>query len=379
MNIAVNTRLLLKGKLEGIGWFTYETLKRITEQHPEHNFFFIFDREYDNDFIFAPNVTPIVLTPPTRHPFLWILWFEFRIPKLLKKIKADIFVSTDGYLSLRTNIPQIDVIHDINFAHNPEQLPFLTSWYYNKFFIKFARKATHIGTVSEFSKKDICTTYNIPEDKITVCYNGSNEEYKPISDEEKSEVRAKYSNGKRYFLFVGALGPRKNVDGLLRSFEIFKNKYNCDINLVIVGGSLHKTKVIEKVYSEMDNKDSVIFTGRLENKELSKVMAAAECLTYIPHFEGFGIPLLEAMHAETAIISGDSTSLPEVVGNAALMCHATDYENVAENMYRIYTDEELRKSLIEKGKLQRTKFSWQYTADKLWNCIEIAIKQVQAC
>ena len=374
MKIAVNTRLLIKGKLEGIGWFTYETLKRITTQHPEHQFFFIFDREFDKEFVFSDNVTPIVLTPPTRHPFLWILWFEYRIPKLLKKIGADIFVSTDGYISLRTNIPQIDVIHDINFVHNPKQLPRLTSWYYNKYFVKFAKKATHIGTVSEFSKNDICNTYGIEKDKITVCYNGSNEKYKPIPESEKLEIRNKYSNGKKYFVFVGALSPRKNVDGLLHSFEIFKEKYDCDINLVIVGGSLHKTEAIENVYSQMKHKDSVIFTGRLENDELCKVMAASECLTYIPHFEGFGIPLLEAMYAETAIISGNSTSLPEVVGEAALLCSSTDYEKVAENMHLICTNDELRKSLIEKGKLQREKFSWQQTAERLWNCIEDAIK-----
>lgn len=374
MKIAVNTRLLIKDKLEGIGWFTYETLKRITTQHPEHEFFFIFDREYDKQFIFAENVTPIILTPPTRHPFLWILWFEYRIPKLLRKIGADIFLSTDGYISLRTNIPQVDVIHDINFVHNPKQLPRLTSWYYNKYFVKFAKKAVHIGTVSEFSKKDICTSYGIDSEKVTVCYNGSNEKYKPISESEKKAVRDKYCNGNKYFVFVGALSPRKNVDGLLRSFEIFKEKYQSDIHLVIVGGSLHKTEAIEKIHSEMKHKDSVVFTGRLENDELSKVMAASECLTYIPHFEGFGIPLLEAMYAETAIISGNTTSLPEVVGNAALICSPTDYDKVAENMNLIATSEELRNSLIEKGREQRQKFSWQLTSERLWNCIENAIK-----
>ena len=374
MKIAVNTRLLLKGKLEGIGWFTYETLKRITQQHPEHQFYFIFDREYDKEFVFAENVKPIVLPPPTRHPFLWILWFEYKIPKLLKKIGADVFVSTDGYISLRTNIPQVDVIHDINFVHNPKQLPWLTSWYYNKYFVKFARKAAHIGTVSEFSKEDICKTYNIEKDKVTVCYNGSNEKYKPIGESEKKLIRDKYSDGKKYFVFVGALSPRKNVDGLLRSFEIFRNRYDIDINLIIVGGALHKTEEIKKVYSEMDYGGNVIFTGRLGTDELSKIVATSESLVYIPHFEGFGIPLLEAMFAETAIICGDTTSLPEVVGDAALVCSPTDYEKVAENMSLIASNEKLRTYLIEKGRIQRQKFSWQITSELLWYCIEKAIE-----
>jgi hypothetical protein len=98
MGIAVNTRLLLKGKLEGIGWFTFETLKRITQNHPEHEFIFIFDRPFDRDFIFADNVTPVIIGPPARHPLLIYIWFDFQIPKILKKYKADLFLSPDGYL-----------------------------------------------------------------------------------------------------------------------------------------------------------------------------------------------------------------------------------------------------------------------------------------
>ena len=99
MRIAVNTRLLLKDKLEGIGWFTFETLKRITKNHPEHEFIFLFDRPYDKEFIFSENIIPVVIQPPARHPFLWYLFFEWSIPAALKKYKADIFISPDGWLS----------------------------------------------------------------------------------------------------------------------------------------------------------------------------------------------------------------------------------------------------------------------------------------
>src|SRR5512139_2040469 len=102
MRIAVNTRLLIKDKLEGIGWFTYETLKRITRKHPEHEFIFLFDRPFDKEFIFAQNIIPVIITPEARHPILWYLWFEYSVPRALKKYKADIFLSPDGYLSLST-------------------------------------------------------------------------------------------------------------------------------------------------------------------------------------------------------------------------------------------------------------------------------------
>ena len=131
MIIAVNTRLLLPEKLEGIGWFTRETLSRITNDHPEHQFLFIFDRPYADEFIFSGNITPIVLSPPTRHPILWFIWFELQIPRILRKYKADLFFSPDGYLSLNTRVRQLAAIHDINFAHRPKDLPWLKAKYYN--------------------------------------------------------------------------------------------------------------------------------------------------------------------------------------------------------------------------------------------------------
>src|SRR6056297_1014646 len=144
MRIAVNVRLLLKDKLEGIGWFTYENLKRITQAHPEHEFIFIFDRPYDKSFIFSNNIKPIVVSPPTRHPLLIMTWFELQIPRILKKYKADVFLSPDGFLSLQTEIPQIGVIHDINFAHRPQDIPGAFRKYYNYYFPRFAKKATRL-------------------------------------------------------------------------------------------------------------------------------------------------------------------------------------------------------------------------------------------
>ena len=130
MNIAVNTRLLLKNKLEGIGWFTFESLKRITTQHPEHHFFFIFDRDFSEEFIFSDNITPLIQFPPARHPFLFFAWFEYALPSLLNKLKPDLFLSPDGFLSLRYQGKSMNVIHDLNFEHYPEDLPALIRWYY---------------------------------------------------------------------------------------------------------------------------------------------------------------------------------------------------------------------------------------------------------
>ncbi len=371
MIIAVNTRLLIQGKLEGIGWFTRETLSRITRDHPEHQFLFIFDRPFADEFIFSGNVTPIVLSPPTRHPFLWYIWFELQIPRILKKYKADLFFSPDGYLSLNTRINQLAAIHDINFAHRPKDLPWLKAKYYNHFFPRFARKAKRIVTVSFFSKEDINRTYKIDNDKIDVVYNGVNTMYTPTSEPEKLEIRNKYAGGGNYFLFVGSLHPRKNICGLLRAFDAFRTSVDSDTKLLIVGESMFKTSDIELTYEGMRHKNGVVFTGRLSTEELHQVLGAALALTFVPFFEGFGIPVIEAMSAGVPVICSNTTSLPEVGGHAVLYVDPFAMSQIKDAMIRICQEQELRKSLIEKGFIQKEKFSWDKTAELLWGSIQI--------
>ncbi|HCY42486.1 MAG TPA: glycosyltransferase family 1 protein [Prolixibacteraceae bacterium] len=370
MIIAVNTRLLLHGKLEGIGWFTFETLSRITREHPEHQFVFIFDRPYSPEFIFSGNVTPIVVSPPTRHPFLWYIWFELQIPRILKKYRADLFFSPDGYLSLNTSVRQLAVIHDINFAHRPKDLPWLKAKYYNYFFPLFARKSRRIVTVSAFSKEDIHKTYNIVNDKIDVVYNGINTLYTPTSAEEKLLAKANYSGGKDYFLFIGSLHPRKNVGGLLLAYDAFRASAESDVKLLIVGESMFKTRDIELTYNAMRFKDDVVFTGRLGNEDLHQVLGASLALTFVPFFEGFGIPVIEAMNAGVPVICSNTTSLPEVGGDAVLYADPFDVSQIAGAMVKLYKDKELRESLIEKGFRQKEKFSWDKTAGLVWRSIE---------
>lgn len=370
MNIAVNTRVLLKNRLEGIGWFTYETMKRITRAHPEHTFYFIFDRPYHKEFIFSDNVKPIVVGPPARHPVLFYYWFEKKIPGILQGINADLFISPDGYLSLTTDVKSIPVIHDISFMHNPKDFPFGIRNYYRYFFPRFAKKAQRIVTVSEFSQSDISKNFNISPANIDVVFNGSKSVYKPLSSEEINQTKAKHAEGTDFFLFVGALSPRKNVANLLKAFDHFKQKTKSNFKLVIVGEKMFKTKDIKASFNQMKYKDDVVFTGRLNPGELRKFYGSAYALTFVPYFEGFGIPIIEAMNCETAVITSNATSMPEVAGNAALLVDPFSVNSISEAMCEIASNPALRKSLIEKGKVQRQKFSWDKTAEKFWNAIE---------
>lgn len=374
MQIAVNTRLLLKNKLEGIGWFSYQTLKRITEANKDVHFVFLFDRPFSEEFIFNDNITPIIVSPQARHPFLYYAWLEFGVKSTLNGLKPDLFLSPDGFLSLGAKCKQLPVIHDINFLHNPKDVKLLTRRYYNYFFPKFAQKATRIATVSEFSKKDISDNYKINPDKIDVVYNGINSSFKHVSDLVKAETKKRFSNGKEYFLFVGSLNPRKNISRLIQAFDGFKKESNSDLKLVLAGSHAWGGSDIYKTIDELSCKDDIVFTNRLSEEDLANVMASAFALTFVPYFEGFGIPLVEAMQSEVPIITSNVTSLPEIAGDAALFVNPYEINEIKNAMLKLRSDDSLRSNLIAKGKQRKDNFSWDKSADLLWKSVEKTLK-----
>jgi len=355
--------------MDGIGLFTYESFKTIVKQHPEIEFVFIFDRTPHTDFINQKNISFKVLSPPTRHIYLFKYWYQVALKKLLKKLDADIFIGTDGMIPLNTKTKTLSVIHDLNFEHHPEYLPKNIFNYYKKWFPKFTQKANRIVTVSEYSKADISKTYQIPPSKIDVVYNGANINFKPISAEGKKATQNKYTNGNPYFLFVGTLHPRKNLVNLFKAFDQFKSQTSSNIQLLIVGKKMWWTKEIETAFNQLQHKESIIFTGRVNNEDLYSITASAHTLTYVPFFEGFGIPLVEAMSCGIPVITSNITSMPEVVDEAALLVDPFSIDDISNAMIQVATNENLRKELSEKSIEQAKKFSWNNTANLLWESI----------
>ncbi len=376
MRIAVNTRLLLPGKLEGLGRFTCETLRRITQWHPEHEFIFIFDRKYSNDFIFSGNITPVVAFPPARHPLLWYIFFEHGISNALKKYQADLFLSPDGWLCLRTGVPSIAVIHDLNFFHNREWVGSLPGHYYDYFFPRYIRKANRIATVSEYSKNDISSQFNVPESLIDVVYNGVNQDLHPATEEIKLETRKKYTSGMPYFLFLGLVHPRKNLTRIIEAYNLFRRSTGSQVSLLVVGSTQYWTSDTEIAYTTSPYQKDIYFTGRLPENELNSVVGSSLCLIYASLFEGFGIPILEAMQCQVPVMTSNVTSMPEVGGNAVYYVDPYSVHSISDGMSIIFRDEKLRQQLIYRGLDQLKKFSWDNTATRLWFTIEKTMKSI---
>ncbi len=365
----------MKNKLDGIGWFSYQTLKRLCLNHPEVHFIFLFDRKIEEEFIFSNNITPLVVLPQARHPFLYYWWFQWSLKGLVNKIKPDVFLSPDGFLILGAKCKQLPVIHDINFLHYPKDLKPLTARYYNYFFPKFAKAATHIATVSEFSKHEIAKHYGIDRNKIDVVYNGINDFVRVCTEDEKNKTRLKYSQGEEYFLHVGSLSPRKNIGNIIEAFAAYKKDNQSTMKLVLAGANFWGMASILEEIKKQGLQTEVIFTGRLDNEELALVLGSAKALLFMSYYEGFGIPLLEAMQAEVPIICSNISALPEIAGDAALLANPFNSKDIKNAMQKLMADENLQRDLIQKGKLQKQKFSWDKSADLLWDSILKCVKE----
>lgn len=365
--------MLLADRLEGIGRFTNETLKILVAKHPEVEWIFFFDRAFDEQFVFGPNVTPVVVLPQARHPVLWTLWFEHRIPKLLKKYEADLFLSPDGYNSLKTDVPSVCVMHDLNFEHNPDDVPGWAGRFLRNHFPKYARKATRVATVSEFSKKDIVNLYQVPEERVDVVYNGVDQRFSPLDEAQKRVVKGEHTGGSDYFVYLGSINPRKNITRMLQAFDLFRTQNGSDHKLVLVGAKMNWTVEMQSALENMESKGDVIFLGRLPDQEMGEVLGAASAMLYVSYFEGFGIPIIEAFQAGVPVITSNVTSMPEVAGDAALLVDPRSAMEVAAALHEIIKPE-VSESLIETGTARAQEFTWERTAELLWESITSALK-----
>ena len=373
MRIAVNTRLLLPNRLEGIGRFKHEVLRRLVARHPEHQFLFLFDRPFDEAFVYGSQVRAVQLPPPSRHPLLWYLWFEWAVPLALRTHKADVFLSMDGYCSLRTKVPTVMVTHDIAHVHYPGQVPAAARWYYQYFVPRYLQRADELVTVSNFCRQDIHAQYGVPAEQIRVAGNAAKPSFVPLSNTEKDTVKQQYSKGEDYFFYLGALHPRKNIIRLLQAFDLFKKQTGSSMKLLVGGRLAWQSGSIKVAYENASSRADIHFLGYVSDEDLPRLTGAALALTYVSLFEGFGVPIIEAMQAGVPVMTSNVSSMPEVAGDAALLVDPTDEQQIAQGMQQLMADQQLRQTLIAKGMQRAAQFSWENTTDIIEEAINAAV------
>ncbi len=369
MIIAINARTLRSVPRDGIGWFTLEVIRGMVKNHPGHRFVLIGDRKHDTLPLQGANVGYVTIPLRTAHPLLWHVWHEYLLPPVLKRIRADVFLAPDGMMPLRTDVPCIPVIHDLNHEHRPGDIPRGECRYYRRRFPLFAEKGARVATVSHFSAGDIAVTYGISSDRIDVVPNGVAEIYSPPLPGEAEETRRQYAGGRPYFLFVSNFSPRKNVEAVIRAFEIFRHNGGGDHVLLLAGRRLYLTREMDRQLDASPYGKDILFTGPVTRDVLRRLYGAAEALTFVPWLEGFGIPVVEAQRCGAPCILSDSSSLPEVSGGAALCVSPADAGAIADAMARLVTDGALRRRLSSEGQANSLRYTWENAAEEMWKSI----------
>jgi len=347
--------------MEGIGWYAYEILSRITRNNPDVEFLFLFDRDFSNEFIFSENVRGIKVGPQARHPILYKWWFDYSLPKILNKEKIDLFFSPEGYIPLRGNTNAVNVMHDLGFEHFNDHMKASELKYYRKKFPQFANRAKEVITVSNYSKKDICKLYRIDSNKVNVVYNGVRESLKSLERIQTNE---------EYFIYIGTLHPRKNIVKMMQAFDTFIAQTGKKVTLKIAGRPMGKSKEIKSCLQGLENRDAIHLLGYQSDGQLTQLLAGAKAMLYIPIFEGFGLPVLEAFQNNLPLICANNSSLPEVAGDAALMVDANSTEEIVQAMKTIFDKPEHIQKLLLKGKEQVAKFSWDKAAVETWQILK---------
>ena len=369
--IALNGRLLVPGKLEGIGRFTLTTFRGLVSRRPNDQFLLVVDRPYDEMFELGPNVEVQRIRIPARRPWLIRWWFAGPLRRVLKAWKADAFVSTEGPLatSMPAHFPQMTVIHDLNFEHRPGDLPQKWASFYKKMFPRYASLAKVLGTVSEFSKMDLASSYNLEASDIWVFPNAVDEAFAPASETTSFKVQAELAGGHPYFIYVGSFHPRKNAEGVLKAFEHYMER----------GGQWRLVMVGEAMWSEgaisSEGIDRVHLTGRLNDIKLVEAISSASGMVFVPWFEGFGVPIIEAMSCGVPVIASNVTSLPEVCGGAAFaLVDPGDTRAIAQAMLGLEQDEAAAAEASKKGLARAGQHSWTQTVEAFDAAVEELLK-----
>lgn len=374
MKIAVNCWVLRNRQLDGIGYFTVNSISRMIGNHPEVEFQILCDKGYEADYFNFPNVTHHRIFPARRHPLLYIWFLETVLPAFLRKHQPDLLLSMEGFASLTAAQKQLPVLYDINFEHQPQDLPLKNRLYFRFFFKRFVRKATRVATISEYSKQDIASFYHIDPDKIDNVSCGINAGFHPLAADLIRETRNHFTEGKPYFFFVGSMHPRKNIIRLVEAYSRFREQTGSDYKLVLAGAIWWSKSGLEEAVNKSPYKNDIIFTGRVSEEDLKHLLGSAFALSFTPIFEGFGLPIVESMQSEVPVICSNVTSMPEVAGDAAVLVDPFDVQSIAGGMQRLFDSPQLAAELVAKGRLQREKFTWERTATLLWNSVLKAVQ-----
>lgn len=371
MRFGIDARLTYHQRA-GIGRYTLFLLDELAKADQENHYTIFQHRKDREPLVDAPNFQRKTLFTPVHS--------RLEQPLLMAELlfhNLDLIHCTDFIPPLYSNLPSIITVHDLAFLRWPHFLTADHATYYSQI-DRGVRHARHVIVPSHSTKNDVIGQLGVPESKISVIYEAAASLYRPLPlAETRAAVSRRFSVPTNYILFVSTIEPRKNIGGLLQAFHHLRTKYNLTDTALVLAGK--QGWLYEKVYEtveELGLQDSTFFVGRVSDEELHQLYVGARCHVHPAFYEGFGLPPLEAMACGTPTVVSNTSSLPEVVGDAALMCDPTDWEAMAVAIRRLLVDADLHTEMRQKGLQRAAVFSWSRAAAETLDVYE-AVAQGQ--
>ena len=363
-HIGLNAQLLSLSQSyrgAGISWYIINLLKNLSRVSPEGLAYSAFL----NDRAFAdPSLTLHFSRLPTQQPVVRIFWEQFVQPLALQRANVDLLHAMAFVAPVAAPCPYVVTVYDLSFLRYPEAFRPFNRWYLSRGTARSVKRAKAVIAISESTRQDVINFLNVPAERVHTVYCGTDADYRPLSPAEVDAFKSTHQLPDTFVLYLGTLEPRKNVDGLIRAYALWRERQPDAPPLVVAGGKGWYTNQIFELVEALNLTDSVRFPGYIPQHELTLWYNAATLFVYPSHFEGFGLPVLEAMACGTPVITSTASSLPEITGaeGIARLVNPVDDEALAAAMAEVMADADSRASMSQRGIRRAAEFTWEKTA-----------------
>ncbi|MCG9879572.1 MAG: glycosyltransferase family 4 protein [Bacteroidia bacterium] len=364
MRIGIEAQRIFRKKKHGMDMVALELIRALQATNTSHEFLVFAQPDEDMACLQNGNGIEIILLPKSPYP----IWEQWYLPKAVKKYKVDLLHCTSNTAPIFLSVPLVLTLHDIIYL---EKISLSQGTNYQKFGNMYrklnvpiiAKKAAKILTVSNFENTRILDYFGFPKALVQTVYNAAGNHFAKVLDEDAlTAAKKKFNLPDKYIFFLGNTDPKKNVKGVLKALSILKSKGKLPCKLLMLDINRDYLQNLAKEIGDVSILDEIQFTGYVPNKELPAIYSQAYIFLYPSLRESFGIPLVEAMKCEVPIITSNTSSMPEIVGDAALLCDPFNPETIADALLKLDNDKELQKELCKKGKIRGNQFSWEQNA-----------------
>jgi glycosyltransferase involved in cell wall biosynthesis len=363
-HIGLNAHLLSLSRSyrgAGISWYIINLLRNLAGVSPDTLRYsaFLSDKNFHD-----PSLALHVSRLPTQRPVIRIFWEQFVQPLALRQKKVDLLHALAFVAPVVSPCPYVVTVYDLSFLRYPDAFKPFNRWYLSRGTARSVKQAKAVIAISESTRQDVVNLLGVSPERVHTVYCGANANFHPLPQAEVEAFRLARQLPATFVLYLGTLEPRKNVDGLIRAYALWRERQPHAPPLVVAGGKGWYYDQIFALVESLNLTEAVRFPGYIPQSELTLWYNAATLFVYPSHFEGFGLPVLEAMACGTPVITSTESSLPEITGpeGIARLVNPTDDEALATAMAQVTADTGLRASMAERGIRRAAEFTWEKTA-----------------